>query len=272
MRCRSTQPVAAQPESGQPSAGPSPASWSDPAPVAGGRPARSGTQLPADVQGKRSGVERRRYRRTRLRRGYMVTVTRELAERIAALAELLLSDDSRTPRCRQLAELSLELIPGSSAAGVVVAGDNAWAYRRLRPEHRRACTAMQLAEPGAGRSPSRCGSARPGGSTTPVPKIAGRCLLGDAGDGLLSCLVLPLRTDREPGGAPGDLRTGAGCFAGAGHDLALLFAAQGGVALRNAALYRNCQAARRQPARRAGVAGSDRAGQGHPRRRVRLLA
>ena len=57
----------------------------------------------------------------------MVTVTRELAERIASMAELLLSDDASDAPLHQLAELSLELIPGSAAAGVVVAGDGSWA-------------------------------------------------------------------------------------------------------------------------------------------------
>jgi len=52
---------------------------------------------------------------------------------------------------------------------------------------------------------------------------------------------LPLRTDREPGGALAIYGRAPGCFAGSGHDVALLFAAQGGVAMRNAALYKNCQ-------------------------------
>ena len=53
--------------------------------------------------------------------------------------------------------------------------------------------------------------------------------------GLRSCLILPLRTDREPGGALAIYGKEPGCFTGAGHDVALLFAAQGGVAMRNAA-------------------------------------
>jgi hypothetical protein len=47
----------------------------------------------------------------------MVTVTRELAERIAALAELLLSDESSDAELGQLTSLSLELVPGSAAVG-----------------------------------------------------------------------------------------------------------------------------------------------------------
>ena len=63
----------------------------------------------------------------------MVTVTRELAERIASMAELLLSDDASDAPLRQLAELSLELIPGSAAAGVVVAQESSWATAASAP-------------------------------------------------------------------------------------------------------------------------------------------
>ena len=58
----------------------------------------------------------------------MVTVTREFAERIAAMADLLLSEENADAPLSQLAEFSLELIPGSAAAGVVVAGEHAWTY------------------------------------------------------------------------------------------------------------------------------------------------
>ncbi len=58
----------------------------------------------------------------------MIKVTRELAERMANIAELLVSEDSADAPVRQLAELSLELIPGSAAAGVVAAGDAAWTH------------------------------------------------------------------------------------------------------------------------------------------------
>jgi GAF domain-containing protein len=62
-----------------------------------------------------------------------------------------------------------------------------------------------------------------------------------AGAGFGSCLVLPLRTDRRPGGALVIYGRAADAFAGSSHDIALLFAAQGGVAIRNAAAYRNCR-------------------------------
>ena len=169
----------------------------------------------------------------------MVTVTRELAERIAALAELLLSDDSSDAQLTQLAELSLELVPGSAAVGVVVAGDNTWMFSAsdavIASLHR-----MQLDD---GHGPVaealRFGEARRIDDASAEDRWPGICS-AMVTEGLLSCLVLPLRTDREPGGVLAIYGRERGCFAGTGHDLALLFAAQGGVALRNATLYRNC--------------------------------
>ena len=56
-----------------------------------------------------------------------------------------------------------------------------------------------------------------------------------------SCLVLSLRTDRLPAGAVALYGEDPNVFRGAAHDIALLFAAQGGTAVRNAALYRACR-------------------------------
>jgi len=171
----------------------------------------------------------------------VVTVTREFAERIAAIADLLLAeeDDAGAP-LSQLAELSLELIPGSTAAGVVAAGAHAWTYATsdasIADLHQ-----MQL-DSGAGPVPEalRFGEARRIDDTAEDDRWPAVCS-AMAADGLRSCLILPLRTDREPGGALAIYGTQPGCFSGAGHDVALLFAAQGGLAVRNAAQYRNCR-------------------------------
>jgi GAF domain-containing protein len=171
----------------------------------------------------------------------MVTVTRELAERIAAMTELLLSeDDSSDTTLRQLAELSLELIPGSAAAGVVVAGDSTWA------DSASAASITQLhrdqLDTGAGpvAESLRFGEARridDAGSEERWPQVCSAM----AAAGLRSCLILPLRTDREPGGVLAVYGRESGSFAGASHDIALLFAAQGGGAIRNASMYRKCR-------------------------------
>jgi GAF domain-containing protein len=59
--------------------------------------------------------------------------------------------------------------------------------------------------------------------------------------GFRSCLTLPLRTDRQPAGAVALYGHDPNVFRGAVHDVALLFAAQGGTAVRNASLYRACR-------------------------------
>ena len=170
----------------------------------------------------------------------MVTVTRALAERIAALAELLLCDDSSDAQLSQLAELSLELVPGSAAVGIVVAGDTDWAHSGSDPTvvslHR-----SQLADgTGPVADSLRFGEARRIDDASAEDRWPEVCS-AMATEGLLSCLVLPLRTDRAPGGVLVLYGRERGCFAGTSHDIALLFAAQGGVALRNATLYRNCR-------------------------------
>jgi GAF domain-containing protein len=58
--------------------------------------------------------------------------------------------------------------------------------------------------------------------------------------GFGSCLALPLRTDQQPAGAVALYGGRPGVLRGAAHDAAVLLAAQGGTAVRNAALYGSC--------------------------------
>ena len=170
----------------------------------------------------------------------MVTVTREFAEQIAGMAELPLAEEDPGAPLSELAELSLELIPGSAAAGVVVAGAHEWTYATSSASvaglHQ-----MQL-DSGAGPVPEalRSGEARRIDDRAEDDRWPAVCA-AMAADGLRSCLILPLRTDREPGGALAIYGREPNCFTGAGHDVALLFAAQGGVAMRNANVYGNCR-------------------------------
>lgn len=53
--------------------------------------------------------------------------------------------------------------------------------------------------------------------------------------------ALPLRTDRQPAGAVALYGQVPDVFRGVAHDIALLFAAQGGTVVRNASLYRACR-------------------------------
>ncbi len=170
----------------------------------------------------------------------MVTVTKELAERIANVAELVLSDDDSDGPLRQLTELSCELIPASAGAGVVAAGDSSWAY--AESDESIADLHQSQMQTGAGpvAETLRFGEARRIDDAAAEPRWPEVCAAMSA-HGLLSCLVLPLRTNRRPGAALALYSRAADAFAGSDHDIALLFAAQGGVAVRNAALYSNCQ-------------------------------
>jgi GAF domain-containing protein len=170
----------------------------------------------------------------------MVRVTRQLAERIADLARLLLDDEGTDVPLQQLTDLALILIPGSAAAGVVAATDSTWVYPASRPD----IAGLHRQQMQAGRGPVveaiRYGEARRIDDTEQEQRWPEACREA-ATAGLRSCLILPLRTDRKPGGALVLYGRDPDAFTGAGHDVALLFAAQGGVAIRNAAAYRHCR-------------------------------
>ncbi len=170
----------------------------------------------------------------------MIKVTRELAERMAQIADLLVSEDSADGPVRQLADLSLQLIPGSAGAGVVAAGEAAWTHAASSPS----VVELHELQVRSGHGPVadalRYGEARRIDDANAEERWPEICR-AMADEHFRSCLVLPLRTDRAPGGALAIYGQDADTFTGASHDLALLFAAQGGVAVRNAAAYRNCR-------------------------------
>lgn len=170
----------------------------------------------------------------------VVNVTREFAERIASLAQLLQSGDDPDATLRQLAELALEVIPGSAAAGVVVAGESSWSLAASAGSVTDLHTFQLLTGDGPVAEALRYGEARRIDDATNEDRWQSvRAAM--ASENLLSCLVLPLRTDRRSGGALAVYGQKPDAFAGAAHDIALLFAAQGGVAVRNAALHRACR-------------------------------
>jgi transcriptional regulator with GAF, ATPase, and Fis domain len=170
----------------------------------------------------------------------MVRVTRQLAERIADLARLLLDDEGTDAPLQQLTELAMQLIPGSAAAGVVAATDSTWSYASSPADAGDLHRNQMQAGSGPLVEAIRYGEARRIDDTRQEQRWPEACReMAELGFG--SCLILPLRTDRRPGGALVVYGTEPEAFVGAGHDLALLFAAQGGVALQNAAAYRGCR-------------------------------
>ena len=141
----------------------------------------------------------------------------------------------------QLTALAAELVPGGTAAAVTIAmtsGALTFAASDQRLEELHRLQAAAVTDPW----PRPCGTTSRGGWTTPRPSAAGRPFCrATAEAGFASCLVLPLRTDRQPAGAVALYGPEPGVFRGAAHDVALLVAAQGGAAVHNATLYRTCR-------------------------------
>jgi GAF domain-containing protein len=169
----------------------------------------------------------------------VVNVTREFAERIASLAQLLLSEDDPDATLRQLAELALEVIPGSDATGVIAAGTGSWSLAASAGAVADLHELQLQTGDGPVAEALRYGEARRIDNAATEDRWPAVCATM-AGEQLSSCLVLPLRTDRQPAGALAVYSRKRDAFLGSSHDIALLFAAQGGVAVRNAALYRGC--------------------------------
>lgn len=171
----------------------------------------------------------------------MLTITRRFAEDIAEVSRLLREDEEADEPLRRLTRLGVELVPGAQAAAVTIARDGgpsltfAASDPRLDRLHD-----LQFGH-GVGpvvetllhNEPRRVDDT---GTERRWPKFCRAA----AQAGFSTCLALPLRTDRRPAGAVVLYGTEPGAFQGVAHDIALLFAAQGGTALSNAALYRAC--------------------------------
>jgi GAF domain-containing protein len=171
----------------------------------------------------------------------MMAVTRDFADHVAEIAQLLNEDEIPDDALSRLTGLGAALIPGGTAAAVTIAMPKgaltfAASDRRLDKLHR-----LQF---DSGEGPVvetlRHNEPRRVDDTAAELRWPAFCrAAAEAGFG--SCLALPLRTDRQPAGAVALYGPDPGTFRGAAHDIALLFAAQGGTAVRNASLYRACR-------------------------------
>ena len=171
----------------------------------------------------------------------VVTVTGALAGRIADVARLLDSDEAAGEALRRMTELGVELVPGCTAAAVTIAADGqaltfAASDPRIGELHR-----LQF---GGGDGPVAetllHNEPRRVDDTAAEPRWPAFCQAA-ARAGFCSCLVLPLHTGGRPAAAVALYAQERHVFQGAAHDIALLFAAQGGTAVHNAALYRECR-------------------------------
>jgi GAF domain-containing protein len=171
----------------------------------------------------------------------VVSVDRDLADQIAEVARLLADDEVPDEALWRLTRMGAELVPGGRAAAVTVdSGGQGLTFAasdsRLDELHR-----VQFEDSGGPvvetlrhNEPRRVDDTAAEDRWPVFCRAAARAGFG-------SCLVLPLRTDRRPAGAIALYGHDRGVFTGAAHDIAVLFAAQGGTAVRNAALYRRCR-------------------------------
>ena len=198
----------------------------------------------------------------------MITVTREFADRVADVAQLLDGDEIPDEALHRLTALAAELVPGGTAAAVTIAMASgalifAASDQRLEEPHR-----LQLDGAGPVVETLRHNEPRRVDDTTAECRWPAFCRAA-AEAGFASCLVLPLRTDRQPAGAVALYGPEPNVFRGAAHDIAMLVAAQGGAAVHNAALYRTCRRMVESLHTGARIQGRDRAGQGRSARRAR---
>jgi GAF domain-containing protein len=168
-------------------------------------------------------------------------VTREFADRVADIAQLLEGDEIPDEALRRLTALAAELVPGGTAAAVIIAMASgaltfAASDQRLEKLHR-----VQFdGDSGPVAETLRHNEPRRVDDMTAECRWPAFCRAA-AGAGFASCLVLPLSTDRQPAGAVALYGQEPNVFRGAAHDIALLVAAQGGTAVHNAAVYRTCR-------------------------------
>ena len=168
----------------------------------------------------------------------MVTVTRELAERIASMAELLLSDDDSDAPLQPAGRPLARADPGSAGPACCRAGEPP-GPRRLGDQRRRPASHAARSGDGPVAEALRYGEARRIDDSAAEERWpwCARRWPPRGFEAAWCCRCEPTETWRRAR----DYSRAPGCFAGSGHDVALLFAAQGGVAMRNAALYKNCQ-------------------------------
>jgi GAF domain-containing protein len=171
----------------------------------------------------------------------VVIVTREFADRVAEVAQLLEIDESGDESLRRLTSLAVELVPGGAAAAVTIAAAGGGLTFAASDQRLDTLHSLQFR---SGEGPVvealRHNEPRRADDLAAEARWPAFCqAAAEAGFG--SCLALPLRTDQQPAGAVALYGEQPGTFRGFAHDAALLFAAQGGTAVRNAAIYRACR-------------------------------
>jgi GAF domain-containing protein len=171
----------------------------------------------------------------------VVAVTRDFADRLAEVAELLETDEVLDEALRRLTGLGVELVPGGTAAAMTIAaGTGALTFAASDPR----LDELHRVQFDSGDGPVvetlRHNEPRRIDDISAERRWPAFCRAA-ADAGFASSLALPLRTDRQPAGAVALYGDEPEVFCGAAHDVALLFAAQGGTAVHNVSLYSTCR-------------------------------
>jgi GAF domain-containing protein len=157
---------------------------------------------------------------------------------LAQVARLVDEDQGLTDVLHRLVGSAVSLVPGCSAAALTVSGPGGEMTAAQSDARVTACHDLQFSDEGNGpareclrfNEPRRVDDMD---RETRWPEF--RAAARSSGFG--SCLALPLRTDQLPSAALNLYADRPDVFAATTPDVALLFAAQGGVALANAAQY-----------------------------------
>ena len=173
----------------------------------------------------------------------MVAVTRDFADRLADVARLLEQDqdDVEDDTLRRLTGLGVELVPGGTAAAVTIAtGPGALTFAASDPRLDELYEAQFADGQGPVVEALTHNEPRRVDDTASERRWPGFCRAAYTA-GFRSVLALPLRTDRQPAGTVALYGAEPAAFHGVAHDIALLFAAQGGTAVLNGRLYLSCR-------------------------------
>jgi GAF domain-containing protein len=161
------------------------------------------------------------------------------AVELAELARLTEGDVDPSRLLDRIVRYATTLVPGCSGAGLTVRTPEGEESAALTDERVERCHAVQFGPHGQGPAREAMCYREPRRSTdleqeTRWPEFAAAAREG----GFRSCLALPLPAGGRTASALNLYAEAPGTFDGTTFDVALLFAAQGGVALDNSAVYR----------------------------------
>lgn len=158
---------------------------------------------------------------------------------LADLARLAEGEEGVETVLQRIVQHATTLVPGCAAACLTLHSAEGHETAAASDERVQECHAIQFASGGngPGRETLRWSEPRRSDDLEQDerwPEFAAAAMR----IGFRSCLALPLRADRRESTALNLYSDAVGTFVGTTFDVALLFAAQGGVALDNADLYR----------------------------------